>query len=391
MRWKLVGAAILLVGILLVVPASNHFSPATGVHPKSVSNHAPIRIIGDEQFDSMHGVNSGSGTVTDPYVIQGWNVDLSSAEEPCAAISVQSTTAYVAIRNIRIHSPSACDGVQISNVTNAKIEWNVLTAKGHAIAIRGSRSIMVLDNVIEGSLEGIVASDSRSILIQQNIVRRADQGIIVEDSSRVSTVGNVVANSTANGVVLLGSFNSTIDNNELTDTAFRGIALFNSSYAIVSRNVVSRTREECLYMNSGHGNILTGNFAEDCGWGGIGILDASGIIASANEVVHSPEAGISFADCFNSALIANKVSNTRFGIKVASNSDFNVVVNNTITSSVVAGIVLVASSTSRPDYNLIQGNTAVGSGEFDLEDLSDGKQNIWRLNTFSTAIVRTLP
>jgi len=30
------------------------------------------------------------------------------------------------------------------------------------------------------------------------------------------------------------------------------------------------------------------------------------------------------------------------------------------------------------------------SGEFDLDDLSNGNENIWRLNTYSTANVPTL-
>jgi parallel beta-helix repeat protein len=390
MKWKVVGAAILLVGILFLVPVSSQFSWGV-VRRRSVSKHAPIRIIGDGQFDRMHGVMRGSGTITDPYVIEGWEIDASTAKDTCVGIVVENTTAYVAIRNVRISGPSGCDGIRMSNVRNAKIEGTVLVVNGRGIAIGGSSSVAVLENMIERALEGIVASDSESILVHDNIVRRADQGILVEDSSRVSIVGNVVANSTANGVILLRSFNNTIDSNEVTNTAFRGIAQFNSSYDIVGRNVVSLSGEQCIYMTSGHGNILTGNFAEDCGWSAIDILDGSGIIASGNEVRHSPETGIALSGCSNSTLIANKASNTRFGIKLTSNSDFNLVVNNIITSSLIAGIVLARSPTSSPDYNLIQRNTVLDSGEFDLEDLSNGAENMWRLNIYSTANVPTLP
>jgi parallel beta-helix repeat protein len=390
MRWKVASAAILLMGLLLVVPMSSQLSWGV-VRRKSVSEHTPIRIVGDGQFDRMHGVTRGSGTITDPYLIEAWDIDSSSAKDTCAGIVLENTTAYVTIRNVRIHGPSACEGIQMSNVSNARIEGNVLTANGRGIAIVDSSSVMVLENMIGPSLEPIAASHSRTILIQDNIVRSGDQGIVVEDSSHVSIVGNVVANSTANGVILFRSFNNTIDSNEVTNTAFRGIALFNSSRDIVARNVVSRAGEQCFYMSSGRGNILTGNFAEDCGWGGIEILNGSGITASGNEVRRSAEAGIGLSGCSNSALIANEVSNSRLGVEVASDSDFNIVVNNTINSSSIAGIVLVGSPSSSPDYNLIQGNTVLDSGEFDLDDLSDGEENMWRLNVYSTANVPTLP
>ena len=390
MRWKVASAAILLMGLLLVVPMSSQLTWGV-VRQKPVSEHTPIRIVGDGQFDRMHGVVRGSGTITDPYLIEAWDIDSSSAKDTCAGIVLENTTAYVTIRNVRIHGPSACDGVQISNVGNARIEGNVLTANERGIAIIGSWSVMVLENMIGPGLEGIVASHSLSILVQDNIVRGASQAIVVEDSSRVSIVGNVVANSTANGVIVFRSFNNTIDSNEVTSTAFRGIALFNSSRDIVARNVVSDAGEQCFYLSSAQGNILTGNFADGCGWGGIEILHGSGIMASGNEVRRSAEAGMGLSGCSNSALIANEVSNSRLGMEVASDSDFNIVVNNTINSSLIAGIVLFGSPTGSPDYNLIQGNTVLHSGEFDLEDLSNGKENIWRLNNYSTANVPTSP
>jgi parallel beta-helix repeat protein len=389
MRARLVGAA-LFVAIILVVPVGLMYFTTSNT-PQSLSSHPPIRIVGDRQFDRTRGVESGSGTIADPYVIAGWDIDSSAAEEACAGISLENTTAYAVIKNIHIHGSSQCDGVRLSNVSNTRIEGTLLVGNRRGIAIRNSSSVTLLENTIELSLQGIITSHSRSTLVQDNTVRRGDMEITVEDSSGISIIGNTVANSSADGISLLRSFNNTIESNEVISSAFKGISMYNSSHGIVARNVVSGSGEQCFYMPYGHANVLTDNFAEDCGWGAVDILDASGIIASGNEVRRTEGIGFSLSDCSTSALIANKVSITEIGILVSSNSDFNLIAYNTVTGSRTLGIVLGGSPLGSPDHNLIQGNAVIGSGEFDLEDLSNGKENIWRSNTYVTADVPTLP
>jgi parallel beta-helix repeat protein len=390
MRAKLVAATALFVAILLVVPVGLMYFTMSST-PQSLSNHPPIRIVGDRQFDRTRGVKSGSGTIADPYVIAGWDIDSFAAEDTCAGISLEDTTAYVVIKNVHIHGASQCDGVLMSNASNTRIEGTLLVRNRRGIAIQNSSNITVLENTIELSLQGIITSHSRSTLVQDNTVRRGDMEITVEDSSGISIIGNIVANSTADGITLLRSFNNTIESNEVMSSAFKGISMSNSSHDIVARNVVSGSGEQCFYMPYGHGNVLTDNFAEDCGWGAVDIIDASGIIASGNEVRRTLGIGFSLSDCSTSALIANKVSMTQIGIVVSSNSDFNLIAYNTITSSRTLGISLAGSPLGSPDYNLIQGNTVLGSGEFDLEDVSNGKENIWRSNIYITADVPTLP
>jgi len=38
-------------------------------------SHDVIRINGNGDFDSSHGVVGGSGTQSDPYIISGWEID----------------------------------------------------------------------------------------------------------------------------------------------------------------------------------------------------------------------------------------------------------------------------------------------------------------------------
>ena len=47
---------------------------------KGYTPHDVIRINGDSDFNSSHGVVSGSGTQDDPYIISGWDIDAHGLE-----------------------------------------------------------------------------------------------------------------------------------------------------------------------------------------------------------------------------------------------------------------------------------------------------------------------
>ena len=61
--------------------------------------HTPIKILGDENFTQQNGVVSGNGTPSDPYVIEGWEID---ANGGAYGIWIENTTSYFVIRNCRI-------------------------------------------------------------------------------------------------------------------------------------------------------------------------------------------------------------------------------------------------------------------------------------------------
>ena len=50
--------------------------------PETVSAytvHDPIHIDGDADFTAANGVTGGSGTASDPYIIEGWDIDATTA------------------------------------------------------------------------------------------------------------------------------------------------------------------------------------------------------------------------------------------------------------------------------------------------------------------------
>src|SRR5581483_2068987 len=65
------GAAAIVLAVLM---ASLPAAALPGPSPGPFLPHAPILVEGDANFTAAHGVVSGSGAPSDPYVIAGWSI-----------------------------------------------------------------------------------------------------------------------------------------------------------------------------------------------------------------------------------------------------------------------------------------------------------------------------
>lgn len=76
--------AFLLGSILILAPVS---ALAEGEH-----EHNDITITKNSQFDRAHGVRSGKGTMRDPFVISGWNVEEVTIRNTSKAVVIKDNT-----------------------------------------------------------------------------------------------------------------------------------------------------------------------------------------------------------------------------------------------------------------------------------------------------------
>jgi parallel beta-helix repeat protein len=111
-------------------------------------------------------------------------------------------------------------------------------------------------------------------------------------------------------------------------------------------------------------------------------------IVKGNFVAKTPS-GIVLYDSSRTVLVSNTVADTEWGITVASDSDANFVLENTVSRSSSIGILLIGDDDHAPDRNVIQGNRVSQSGKTDLLDSSGGTENLWRFNTYEKEILST--
>ncbi|HID73413.1 MAG TPA: hypothetical protein EYP43_00005, partial [Thermoplasmata archaeon] len=117
------------------------------VNVTSFEEHAPIVIVGDAGFTAANGVRSGSGTATDPYIIEGW--DISSNDS--ASISISNTTAHVVIRLCHIHGNRSNDGIAVAHSRNVRIERCRLVDNDHGITVYQEGRVEIEGCLINGS------------------------------------------------------------------------------------------------------------------------------------------------------------------------------------------------------------------------------------------------
>jgi len=99
----------------------------------SYTEHEPIYIDGNENFNVENGVTTGKGTVEYPYVIEGWEINCDIQD----GIVIRNTSVYFMIKNCFIYNGEMKnDGIVFYNVTNGTIEYNIITRNRNGIMFR---------------------------------------------------------------------------------------------------------------------------------------------------------------------------------------------------------------------------------------------------------------
>ena len=128
-------------------------------------SHEPIYIYGDAEFTFANGVLSGSGTEADPYVIEGWRIEVPSADY---GIYIDHTTRSFVIRNCVIERARIA-GVYLNSVHGGRIQESQISLSDTAICLLNSNGIEIRGNVIAECLYGVVmAADSRDNVVAGN-------------------------------------------------------------------------------------------------------------------------------------------------------------------------------------------------------------------------------
>src|SRR2546430_13665095 len=119
-------ASIVMPVVLLITS----FVLLNPILPRAVASqsHSSILIVGNAEFTPANGVTGGTGTASDPYVIQGWNINM-CWQCPYYGIEVANTTAYFRIFNVTVSSlitAQPATDILLKNATNARIDNSVV-------------------------------------------------------------------------------------------------------------------------------------------------------------------------------------------------------------------------------------------------------------------------
>ncbi|MEM4658147.1 MAG: NosD domain-containing protein [Candidatus Methanosuratincola sp.] len=211
-----------------------------------------ILIQGNSGFTSTNGVVRGSGTSSDPYVIEGWSISANLS----SGIAVIDTDAHFVIRDCVILGSNLYAGIYIQNASNGRIEGNTVERCLDGVMLYYSSGLVVTNNSFYDCSYGIRLEYSNGNSVSNNTLTDNAIGASISSSNGNNLTGNIIAGS-SQGIYLLFSNNNTASSNRITD-APDGISLISSNNNAINGNtVINTTTGISLFLSSG--NTVTGN------------------------------------------------------------------------------------------------------------------------------------
>lgn len=259
--------------------------------------HAAIFIRGDGGFTTANGVTGGTGTASDPYVIQGWDM-ISSSAPSYACVEVANTTAYFSILNVHDDCPNynnyaySSIGLFLQNVTHGKIQSSYIAGNSKAAVISSSTNLVLYSNTFGGGVYGgltmsadvnttlaadtisgnVVITSSRNFSLSGDTISGdlscssfggspCNEGptLSIDHSSIVTISGGVLTGTYINGVLSLSYISGLqILNNTVHCNICYAVSLDHTNNTVISENRVSGGGTTNGYQNWDQGIVIYG-------------------------------------------------------------------------------------------------------------------------------------
>ena len=257
--------------LLLAMPlATTSALLVTSTEALSTTSHPTISINNDTQLSELIAVNgwSGNGTVGNPYVIEGLDIDAQGAAN---AIFIGNTVQHLIIRGCLLHNTSYAlgglpnngyCGATIYNSINVILEQNVCTGNGRGLALYQSTNVTVRDNYCYGNVHGIGSYYSNgNFLIANDCTSSGTDGIHFEESSTNVIDDNLCLQNGRYGICLTSDCNSNVlANNTCANNSNAGIRISSScTLNSVVGNLVAENQAYGISVISSTGNEIFGN------------------------------------------------------------------------------------------------------------------------------------
>lgn len=334
----LVACVVILSSAGAIVLLARHDSQTPIKSNITYTNHSPIMIYSDSDFDSQEF--PGSGTSSDPYMISGYDIEVTDTE--VAAIDIQGTTACFIVQNCYLHGVS--NGIYLFTVQNGLIANNSLGENSDSgIEANSCSNIEIENNTFDfsssGGYIGIDLSSSNDWYIANNtFLNPSQEGILSDTCSDLAIFNNsfdLIGSGGDTGISMLGADSCSITNNTCLNAINYGIYAYSST--------------DLVFMN----NTCTDNAF------GIWLDSSSGNTLSNNDFSYNARYGMALLASDNNNLFNNTCSNNLNGIRLSS-SGSNTLSNNSFSYNVNYGVVLLPSSSNNILYNNTCSNNHYG-------------------------------
>ena len=299
--------------------------------------HSPIYIDGNSNFTAANGVVSGSGTASDPYIIENWIINASGAN----GISIGNTTAFFVVRNCEAYNGSLGNyvGICMENVSNGAVDNCSFSSDSQGILLNRSLSNTVVNNTCFNDGYGIFLYISSSDTFANNTCYSNSNGICLYDASSDSLTNNACFNNNGDGIFFYYGSNNALTNNICSNNTGDGI-YFDSFAGVQSEN------------NTLTNNVCSGNTGDGIYFD----FDSSSYNTLINNVCSNNTGdGIHLYAAYNDSLTNNICSNNK-GNGISLVNSGNNLTGNICSNNAGDGIYIYCSSNENLTNNACSGD-----------------------------------
>src|SRR5213594_1933834 len=271
--------------------------------PTVLQAHGPIYIGSDAQFTAANGVGSGTGTITDPYIISDWFIDGNLYASSQAMLWIEGTSSYVVIENVRI-----------ANLAGTN-QWEAFQL-GHWPATISTQHVTIRHN------EVVNAQHAYGIAIREGSSDIHVEANYVQLDANFDWVYGIATDRGVHGITVFGNYV-----NAHTSGTFHTVGIHLSDYHVTdARRATGMVAIQNTVVNATAGGIISeSSVGTIVGWNLV-YMDYPGSKSVATDYPR----GIETEWFSNGTLVVGNVIHTfHWGIQVG--SDMGVIASNTIT------------------------------------------------------------
>jgi len=221
----LVLAATIIAVLVLGAIAGSIGHSAKGRTPIgacTLTPHDPILIDGNAGFTGLNsstGVTRGSGTIDDPYVIEGWEI----SSFPESGIEIRNSGVYFVIQDCYVHNGAGWGGAAIHLwfCCNGTIRNNVCFTNNGYGNFYGIHLYLSCGNVVANNTcswndqSGIYLYYSDGNTLVDNTCSNNGHGMIIDSSDGIVLTNNTCSSNSYGGIGLNGCRCNTLSQNKI--------------------------------------------------------------------------------------------------------------------------------------------------------------------------------
>ena len=231
-----------------------------------------ILIEGDSDFTSDNGVSSGSGILSDPYIIENFRINTSKTN----GIDIRNTSSHFEIRNCLISGGndkrSGFLGISLINVKNGSVINCDINNNHRGIIGEGSSDTEIKNCTITGNMYGILFSQNcRNLNITEMECNNNSVGVrLGQEVSDCHIANNSFRKNMFSGIVLWdGCSGNTIENNTCSESYWgvtpkdiggSGIYLKSSDNNYIRFNTCAKNTGYAISLSDSGDNLVYNNY-----------------------------------------------------------------------------------------------------------------------------------